>query len=79
MTRFYFHLVENDTVLSDEEGFDLPDAASARQRATQHIREMIGHEVRESGEICLLRSITISDGGGCVDRVAFAEAVTLGG
>lgn len=79
MPRYYFHLVENDAVLSDREGCELPDAASAIRSARRQIREMIGHEIREDGLICLSRSISISDGEHCIDRIAFAAAVTLGG
>jgi hypothetical protein len=76
MPRFYFHLY-NDDVVTDEEGRELPDAASARAEALREAREMMTDEVLK-GKITLSHRIEVADENGApVATIAFRDALDV--
>jgi hypothetical protein len=78
MPLYYFHLY-NDIVAMDEEGLDLPDIEAAHANGIKEAREMMLETVAE-GRINFSHRIEIADSNGdIVDRVSFAEAVTVEG
>jgi hypothetical protein len=77
MSRFYFNFVEDGRILPDPEGCELSGSDTACNQAMRHIREMISHEIRETGTVCLSRSIAISDDNGSVADICFNQAVHI--
>jgi hypothetical protein len=50
MRRFYFHIRENDKLVTDVEGVDLPDLAAARREAELSAREMLADAIKSGRE-----------------------------
>jgi hypothetical protein len=46
MGRFYFHVKEGNEMISDEEGIDLPDVATATQEALRAARELLAEAIK---------------------------------
>jgi hypothetical protein len=46
MGRFYFHILEGDDLVRDDEGSDLLDLSEARREALAAIREMVAEAVK---------------------------------
>lgn len=51
MTRYYFHIREQDDLEPDEEGVEFPDHAAARQGAIAAAKEMVVEAVVGEGVI----------------------------
>jgi len=73
MPRFFFHLADSATRLTDEEGMELPDAEAAWFQAVRSARELI------QADLCLGlswkdRLVYIEDEAGApVQQIPFAE------
>lgn len=79
MDRFFLHLHECGTLVEDEEGRDLPDAAAARDAAIKEARHVMSDEVLH-GRLCLSCCIVIEDAEHVeIGRVPFKDAVVLSG
>jgi hypothetical protein len=62
MPIFYFHLYD-EQIARGEEGLELPDLASARERARFDTRALIAEQAM-NGEINLRHRIEVEDAGG---------------
>ena len=62
MSRFYFHLSNDERVL-DEEGLELPSIAAARDAATMCARDILADEIRH-GRLPLRETIEVTDAQG---------------
>ena len=77
MPRFYFHLI-NDMDVPDDEGMDFPDLVSARARAVEQARGLIGELAKTEARIVLHHRIDIEDEQGAVlDTVHFRDIVSI--
>ena len=65
MPKFHFNIHDDDGLIPDEEGLELPDLEAARFEATESAREMIADAVRMHKELDG-RRIEIADGSGTV-------------
>jgi hypothetical protein len=79
MPRYFFNLHECGTVVRDEEGREVSDAAQLRQLAVKEARQLMSAEVT-GGQLCLSCRIEVLD----ADRravlvVPFREAVAVTG
>ncbi len=63
MAHFYFHSI-SDAVAIDEEGMDLPDLATAIERARREVRVLAAEEVLTLGRLALDHRIEIADANG---------------
>ena len=45
MTRYYFHIRDDDRLLEDEEGVDLPSLGAARKEAVLSARELVAESI----------------------------------
>jgi hypothetical protein len=78
MTRFYFHLVEGDDRLADEEGIELPDLASAREEAERAAREVLADAIK-AGLPSVPDAFVIADEAGRdIARIALADVLPKG-
>ena len=60
VARYFFHLHECGTLLSDEEGQELADAGAARNQAMKEARSVMSSEV-QAGKLCLSCCIEVVD------------------
>jgi len=76
VSRFFFHLCE-DRVLTDEEGGEFPDAASAIMAGLAYARDVAAADVR-AGHLRLSHSIRVMvQGGEEIATISFDEAVKV--
>jgi hypothetical protein len=76
MARYYFHIYDDMDVL-DEEGTDLPDAATALIEATRAARALAAAQVLK-GYLKLHHRINVVDQAGqVIDAVRFGDAVAV--
>lgn len=79
MPRFYFHLF-NDAIVKDEEGAELPDIQSARDRAIEAARSLIGSYIIDGERVHLMHHIDVTDDNGRqVLSIPFKEVVDIVG
>ncbi len=79
MPIFHLHLHNCHIDASDEEGHDLPDLHTARERAMEGIRDFLGHEAL-NGKLDFRGQVDIAtECGQILDTVRFAEAFTIVG
>jgi hypothetical protein len=77
MPKFYFHL-HNSLDVSDREGGDYDDLASARAAAAFQARALASELVKEDGRIVLRHRIDIENADGAVlDSVSFGDVVRV--
>ena len=77
--RFFLHLHECGTVLTDEEGGELDDLAAAQVAATRAARGIMAAEVAR-GQLCLGCCVVIEDESGSeVGRVPFRDVLIVTG
>lgn len=60
VARYFFHLHECGTLISDEEGQELVDRAAIREQAIKEARHVMAAEVQE-GRLCLGCCIHVLD------------------
>ena len=78
MPRYFFHLFNDETV-RDEEGTDVPNAATALQSAARMAREMAAESVRDE-RLVLDQRIEVADqSGSTVGVVHFRDVVQIHG
>ena len=78
MSRYFFHLHENGTIVADQEGRAL-DRTALRDSAIRDARYILSNDILE-GRISLDGCIVVEDEQRReVVRVPFREAVTIGG
>jgi hypothetical protein len=65
MPRYYLHIVRDEDVIVDFEGYDLPDLESARSEAIGGARGILSEEVL-NGTLSLAERIDIADADGVV-------------
>ena len=69
MRRFYFHVRDGNKLYKDEEGWDLPDVATAKREALRSARELLAEAVR-SGKDQVPDAFLIADEAGrAVDTI----------
>lgn len=77
MPRYYFHVVD-DFDITDDEGAELPDLPTARQRALGAARVLMCETIQEDGRITLHHRIDIEDAEHkVVGTVAFEDAIEI--
>ena len=76
MPRYFFEVRDRHGVAPDEEGQVLLDMAAARRQAVDSVRSILSDEVKR-GCIDLRARIQVSDAGGKLFTLPFAEAVDL--
>jgi hypothetical protein len=75
--RFYFHLF-NDMDVPDLEGIELSDLSTARTKAIEQARGMIGEVAKTEARIVLSHHIDIEDEEGrLLDRIVFRDIITV--
>lgn len=75
MPRYYFDILENDIVIRDDDGIELPDLEKVRQEAIKSAREVMADEVRFSGKI-ENRTMQVRDASGAeVLNLPFGNAI----
>ncbi|WP_427916125.1 DUF6894 family protein [Sphingomonas qilianensis] len=77
MPRFYFYLIECDSVTDDLEGRTFADVSAAVADAIRQIRCMLSLEIVEFGQIALDRAIDIRCPDGSARRIDFSDAVKV--
>ena len=76
MRQFFFHLVDGNDRLLDDEGSWLPDVGAVVAKALQEARCMIAADIMASGVLETRYRIDVEDSDGSViHRLAFADAV----
>lgn len=79
MGRYFFHLHECGTLISDEEGMDFTDLDGARENAIAAARDVMSAEVK-AGKLCLGCRIEVKDQSGAILLILpFREALMLRG
>jgi hypothetical protein len=64
MSRYYFHLrLVDDRIIADQDGSDLPDAATARREALAAARQMLADAIK-SGSENIPEALVITDSEG---------------
>ena len=80
MPRFYFHLRIDGTRVLDEDGSEHVDLGTAIVDARRQARDLLGHEVRETGVLDLSRAIEIEDEERHIrHRLLMADTITIVG
>ena len=77
MPRFFFNIRNGNGLTEDEEGRDLPDAATAREAALKGVRSIVAEEVKEGHLDLGGRIEVIDEAGTSVIEVPFGEALAL--
>lgn len=78
MPRYYFHLHEGSEVIGDGEGCILYDAKAAHDHGLRIVRDLVAHEVRETGEVHLGRHIVVVDAAGnMIECMTFSEIIRI--
>jgi hypothetical protein len=79
MPRYYFNL-RNDISVDDEEGVDLPDEATASERAVKYAVEMAAVGVAERRHLDVHHRIEVTNGAGeLLFTVEFGDVVKIDG
>jgi len=63
MGRFYFHLKQNNELLPDEEGIELPSVEAARTEALKTVRELVSQAIT-AGKPNVPEALVIADEAG---------------
>ena len=62
MGRFHFHLKLNDgSLIEDEEGEDLPDAARAAEMAAKSTRELLVDAIRSGADFRIASIVVVNE------------------
>jgi hypothetical protein len=77
MSRFYLHLCNGAEVVEDEEGVECHDAATAKAKALEALRDVLAGDLLR-GSVNTASFIDVEDEQRqLIARVSFANAVTL--
>lgn len=76
MTRYYFHLY-NDEILRDEEGAEFADLAAARAAAEQEAIYQAAVSLRMHHHLVLNHRLVIHDGQAEVATVRFGDVISV--
>jgi hypothetical protein len=73
--RFYFHIIDGETVITDPDGSELPDLATAHAEALQSARHLLADRIR-AGEVLDGQKFEIRDDEGTLlATVPFTDAI----
>ncbi len=76
MPRYYRHIRQNDQLIPDPEGIDLPSLEAARAEAIEGIRDLLADAVRRGIDDWLADAIVIMDEDGQeLMTIPFIEAL----
>lgn len=79
MPRFYLHVCDSSGFVEDEEGYELADAAAAREKAITGARDIMAAEI-QLGELDLGSFIDVEDESRTyLFTVTFADAIDVKG
>lgn len=77
MSRYFFHLHENDAVL-DDEGATFSDEEAAVRHGVWNARQVIANDILAGLPVRLSSSIVVTDEAGReLRRIVFADVVSL--
>jgi hypothetical protein len=77
MPRYFFHL-RNDLSVNDQEGLELPNLETARERGIQYALDMSAASIREHRKLNLHHRIEVADESGEIAfNVEFGDVVTI--
>ena len=77
MPRFYFHIRDEDTLIEDHEGSDLPDLEAARVEALKDARSILAEKVKHGQIIDGQRIEIVDDTGEVVAELPMRAAIRL--
>jgi hypothetical protein len=78
MARYFFHLIDEDLPVSDEDGIELADDAVASTYAIHCARDIIAETIRTGQIIRLASSLLVADQAGReLQRIRFSDVITL--
>ena len=78
MASSFFHIIEKNRRLEDEEGEELPSLQAAIKQAEQIIREILESE-EATVDVASIRIEIADDAGAIQAEVGFADALEAGG
>ena len=79
MPRYYFHLEEGGSRITDDEGLSLPDATAAQAEAVKGARSIMASEVL-NGTLPLAATLIVEDDAGApIAALPFRDAVLIDG
>jgi hypothetical protein len=73
MPRYFFNIRDDQGIVRDEEGMDLPDLQSAREEAQDSARELLAETVRSRQPIDHKRIEVVDEGGTVVENIKFRD------
>jgi hypothetical protein len=73
MPRYFFNIRDDQDMVRDEEGMDLPDLQSAREEAQDCARELLAETVRSHQPIDHKRIEVVDEGGTVVENIKFRD------
>ena len=77
MAVYYFHLLDGNDELRDEEGVELPTLEAMEAQAMEAARSILSAEARE-GRLPLNLGLTVEDAhGDVVHRLSFGDAIII--
>jgi hypothetical protein len=71
--KFYFNLRDDQCLISDEEGLELPDAAAARMEAEEGGREIVAEAIKDHKLIDDRKIEVVSEGGEILETVRLRD------
>ena len=75
MGRFYFHLRQDDELIRDEEGTDLPDISAARHEAVLAARELLAEAIKDGKSNIPIAFVIADEAGRTVDTLPLAAVL----
>ena len=77
MARYFLHVCNGNGFTEDEEGLELPNAAAARAKAIEGLRDIMAAELK-GGIVNMASFIEVEDGDHkLVETVSFSDAVQM--
>jgi hypothetical protein len=73
--RFYFHLRQDDELIRDEEGTDLPDISAAHHEAVLAARELLAEAIKDGKSHVPIAFVIADEAGRTVDTLPLAAVL----
>jgi hypothetical protein len=73
--RFYFHLRQDDELIRDEEGIDLPDISAAHHEAVLSARELLAEAIKDGRSNIPIAFVIADEAGRTVGTLPLAAVL----
>lgn len=77
MPRFYFHVRDGDTLITDQEGVEMPGNAAAAEEARQAARDLLAERVKYGEPLEARHFEVVNDNGETILTLPFRSVLRL--